>query len=378
MFLRTLGAVATDWQLGYRPSLDGVRGLGLAMVLVGHAGWPWNDSTAHQFGVEVFFVLSGFLITSLLIAEFQTAGGIDIRRFFVRRVRRLLPALVLFLGVVTVVGLFAKAFGGRTATLRGAAAGLTYSSDILPVHQLKLGPFEHLWSLAVEEHFYLVWPLVVVAIIAAVPTKWVLRAGLLASLIGCLCCVLWRARLVSVGAGAQWTRMYTATDTRALAPLAGCALAFVMRMFGPTSRRWVNEGVGLASVGTLLWLSGRPDAAWPPDLWLIGLPAATAAGIGLCYACAAQPTRTTLVLSLGWLRWLGSISYSGYLWHYPIFLLLGRMAHLSWSRALLGVGVTLAIAQFSTSVVEARFRRKAPRIPEAGSTSTPGLNVVPL
>ena len=128
------------------------------MVLAGHAGWPMAGNRAHELGVEVFFVLSGFLITVLLLEEHERTGTIALGRFFGRRARRLVPALVAVCLAVLAVGAWTNLleWGG---TRRGVIGGLTYSSDIVRIHGWDLGPLGHLWSLAVEEHFYLVWPI---------------------------------------------------------------------------------------------------------------------------------------------------------------------------------------------------------------------------
>ena len=211
------------------PALDGVRALAIALVLLFHGGFSWAGGGF--FGVDVFFVLSGFLITGLLVGEFRQRSGIGLRRFWAHRVRRLVPALLVMLaGVACYAEFFAPP--DTLGQLRSdAVATLLYGNN----WHLVTGtqgyfaalntprPLLHTWSLSIEEQFYLVWPLVVLAIM-----KWTrsLRVLLMVTVVGAVASAAEMAYLYHGGAGIN--RVYYGTDTRAQALLIGAALAIVL------------------------------------------------------------------------------------------------------------------------------------------------------
>src|SRR6266536_4879494 len=244
----------------HAPGLDGVRALAVLAVVVYHLG---TTGGAHLLpggflGVDVFFVLSGYLITSLLMVEGWQAGRISIRRFYQRRARRLLPALLALLLAVGVAGAFWLT--DQAAALRGElVAALTYVTNWWLIAQKasyfgggsRPSPLTHLWSLAVEEQFYLVWPLVMI-LLARLRTSRRVVLAVLAVLIA-----------ASTVAAALWydpwadpSRVYYGTDTRALAPLVGAALAFAVRpwwhraVLGAATRWWL-DGTGFGALAAL-------------------------------------------------------------------------------------------------------------------------------
>jgi peptidoglycan/LPS O-acetylase OafA/YrhL len=348
------GAV-DEWRLGYRPALDGVRGIACLMVFAGHAGWPVAHNAAHQWGVEAFFVLSGFLITSLLLDEAARSGRVSLGAFYLRRARRLLPAMLAMVALTTLAALVTGLFR-RDATIRGALTVLTYTTNMASVAGWDVGPFAHLWSLAVEEHFYLVWPVLVALIVRLAPRR---RPEIVACASLLLVCatVLWRWRLVHVGSGRTWQRMYTATDVRSLAPLLGGLLAARLRLAGS----WVKSAAVPAAIGgvsALLWLSGNPSVAKLPRIWLVALPLAAGAGALLCVAGSVGDNGATRVLSIRSLRSIGKLSYAAYLWHYPIFLWIGgTLTTMSTIETGLAVGLTFVCASLSDRFIESRFRK---------------------
>lgn len=316
------------------------------MVLAGHAGW--GPRSIHGIGVEVFFVLSGFLITSLLVEEWSDAGRVSLRRFYLRRARRLLPALALVLIAVT-----ALAWRGeisRDANSRGVLAGLGYATNWTRMVNDQLGVLEHLWSLAIEEHFYLAWPAIVVAILAVtrrLTGALVVAAALLAGSMA--------ARLMLVGGDYQ--RIANGDDTRAATLLIGCIAAIVVHqrpMWEPRTGRAVTAGVAAAVV--LWWAS---SAAWNSAgfLWLIVLPvAALAALVGVLLCCSTNPVAT--LLSNRRLVDLGKISYGAYLWHPLVYSLTGATVSARIGSTVVGVAATLGIAMLSYRYVESPIRRR--------------------
>lgn len=156
---------AERWQLGYRPGLDALRGVAVLAVMLGHVNVTGFDSGG-WVGVNVFFVLSGFLVTALLLKEHGQSGSIDLIAFYRRRFLRLMPAFVLVVVVVSAVRIFV---GDDHIRANAAASLLYYSNWYRIVSGDDMGPLAHTWSLAIEEQFYLVWPLVLLLLLPLVP-----------------------------------------------------------------------------------------------------------------------------------------------------------------------------------------------------------------
>ena len=361
----------------YLPELDGVRGLAVAAVLAFHGGVVWLRGGF--LGVDAFFVLSGFLITSLLLAEHRRTGRIRLVAFWGRRARRLLPALLLLL--VTVVAtapwllpptelamLRADAFGalGYLANWRMIYRGTGYFEQTAAPSML-----QHTWSLGIEEQFYLCWPLLILAVLAVARWRRVLLALCAVGTVGSAvdAALLYRPYDVN--------RAYFGTDTRATALLIGCGLAALLangvvprgrhRQSGAERHR-VLGGLALLGMLVLGWAWGHVDgtSGWLYAGGFAGLGLAVAAVIGHAVRSPASPT--AWLLRRPPLVWLGKISYGTYLWHWPVFLVLDGDRTGLTGPALLAVrcGVTLGIAAVSYHLVERPIRRRvllpAPRL----------------
>ncbi|MEO5951915.1 MAG: acyltransferase, partial [Chloroflexia bacterium] len=214
-------AEKAEFRLGYRPALDGLRGVFILFVLTVHGGVPFMQGAA--LGVDGFFALSGFLITTLLLQEWRQNGSISLKRFYIRRALRLWPALFVMLGVFGLLTLLAIRGEGATATWRGILLSSLYSSNLDTVifkdYTIGLGLMSHTWSLALEEQFYLLWPIVLMGLLALR-----LRGKWLAVSIGALVFTapLWRFLLLSGGRSTEL--FYVGMNTRADALLVGCTL----------------------------------------------------------------------------------------------------------------------------------------------------------
>ena len=323
-------------RLGRRPALDGLRGLAILLVFSVHCfGWPQGG----HLGVDLFFVLSGFLITTLLLEERTVEGRIDLRRFYGRRARRLLPALALLLATYLVIGA-AKGHNGAEAA---AAAGV-YVSNLIEAFSstptiLTHSGLDHLWSLAQEEQFYLVWPLVIPLL-----TRARKPVRLLAFVITAL--VFYRVGLALNGA--SHARLYNGPDTHADGLVAGAACAFLL-LNRPSFIASRLAAVIAAVIAFEALLVRAPTTGWDS----FGLPIAEAACVMILLAALTQPGWAA-ALSWSPLVWFGRISYSLYLWH---FMLLWAFAgHNRLIPATLSVGVAYA----STRWIEEPIRRRAP------------------
>lgn len=326
-------------RLGYRPELDGLRAVAVLAVVAEH--WRVLDAVGFQggwVGVDLFFVLSGFLITSLLLEE-AAAGGVSLRGFYVRRVRRLFPALAVFLAVCVGVAVLV---GGamQEATTVGALSAAGYVSNFVATNT-PVDLTSHTWSLSIEEHFYLVWPAVLIA-----AHRWRGELGVLAA-------ALTGAGVAVVLRQLEDGMVYTQTQLRADGLLIGCALAVVVRR-----RQASRVEAGVAGVVGAVWLLVVLVVASAFDRWVwswgFTLNALAAAAVILCVV-----TVRPRVLAHPALVRIGVLSYGIYLWHNAIgkalwWPSLGPLPTLP--RTLLLGALTGAVAVLSYELVETRFR----------------------
>jgi peptidoglycan/LPS O-acetylase OafA/YrhL len=350
----------------YVPGLDGIRALAVLCVIGYHLNVSWAQGG--MLGVGVFFTLSGYLITDLLLGHWNRHGDLGLGIFWLRRARRLLPALFLMLAVVSVwVAVFdaaqlaevrrqvvsAALYFANWSTI--AAHGSYFSRFAAPL------PLDHLWSLSIEEQFYLIWPWLLMLGIYMVRS----RIGLaLVTLLGGAVSALVMGRLYH--AGYDPTRVYEGTDTRACGLLVGAALAMVWptRIPRRAARRSVRSPLrldlmGVAGLVGVLLLVGKTNA-FSPFLYPYGfilLSVATAATV----AAVVNPSSLLgPILGCRPLRWIGVRSYGIYLWQWPIIVLWGpQRAGFDWPRAVLEVGATLVVASLSWRYVEEPIRHGA-------------------
>lgn len=314
-------------RLGHVPALDGLRGIAILAVLGMNA--EWSTLGGGFLGVDVFFVLSGFLITTLLVEEWQQAGDISLPRFLQRRALRLMPALVVLLVFATAHALVFKPTEDRIAALQLIAATLGYVVNwVIGVGQVH-GTLEHAWSLAVEGQFYLFWGAgLVLALRRGVRLRsllWTAVALLVAS-------ALWRAALWP--STIDLFRLYMGTDTRADSLLAGCilALAFVMQR---RAGRTTNPAF-LSALVPLAWMIVIAGFIWARPgsrmIYLGGFTVIAFATATIMWHALTNPT-SWMARWLAWrpLTWFGAISYSLYLWHVPLKNVLSVERLLPWT-----------------------------------------------
>ncbi len=310
-------------QFTYRPALDGVRALAVIAVLVSHhygAVDPGGWASGGFLGVDLFFVLSGFLITSLLFDEFGQSGRISLPGFWARRVRRLVPPLiVLFLGVAAYAVL--RAPPGAMARIRdGGIATYFYVQNwhLIVAAGGSGSPFTPMWSLAIEEQWYLVWPPLVLLLAAGARLG---RKAFLGVVVG-LAAISALEMALRYDGPASVRTLYHATDTRAQSLLVGAGLALLLgrttRVRGRSAAAAL-EAAGIVALGALVVLCGQAtgDSPWLYRGGFLGVALLSAIFI----AAAAQPSSPFLgrALSFRPVRWLGLISYEVYLFHRLVY-----------------------------------------------------------
>jgi peptidoglycan/LPS O-acetylase OafA/YrhL len=378
------------------PALDGVRAVAVALVLAEHGGIP--GVSGGFLGVDVFFVLSGFLITSLLLDELGGTGRIALAGFWIRRARRLLPALiVMVLAVVAARTFFPPE---STASLRDdAVAAFFWVANWAFVAQrtdyfsqgTPPSPLQHTWSLGVEEQYYLFWPLLVIAVVTVIGARarWAVFTLATAGAVGSA------AAAIVLASDAGVNRVYFGTDTRVQALLVGSAAAALLvrdwsvltaggTLIRTRWRRWVAGGLSVLGLAMLAALAHY--ATGSAREFRAGLLIVVALAAVLVVAPVALDQGGPVARAMAWrpLVWLGAISYGVYLWHWPIFLALNgeRTGWSGWRLFAVRCAATVAVAAASWWLLEQPIRRWrpvfVPMLPLAGATAATAAAVTML
>ena len=347
------------------PGVDGLRALAVATVFIFHAGGTWLPGGF--LGVDFFLVISGYLITSLLVAEQRSGGRIDLWRFWLRRVRRLIPALLLAIAGTLVAMLILH--WDEVPRLKGATlSAFAYVTnwyfifaDVPYVEKFgRPNVFTHLWSLAVEEQFYLFWPLVLAVILIVLKLRpWAI--GVLA-VAGAAFSTAWAWHLYDPYA-LPW-RIYYGTDTRAVGLFVGIVGAILLppsrlRPVASAVGRWGMEIIGLAALAGVLWCMFSIDEfenrLYQGGMLMLAIPA-----IVLIIVSAHPQTLLGKFWGLPALVWIGARSYGMYLWHWPVLMLTRPGDDVSISGApLVAIQIMLVvgISALSYRFVEQPIRR---------------------
>ena len=342
----------------YQPALDGVRGVAVALVLLFHGGFTWM--TGGYVGVSVFFTLSGFLITGLLLREHTSTGRVAMGAFYARRVRRLMPASLFCLAAISVAAAFGE-FAAVTNLRRDVLAALLQVAnwnalvgdnsyaELIAQNAGAIGPTDHFWSLSVEEQFYWVWPVVCAFAFGRIRSMAARRSAMLA------------AAAVAVAAApiiaAVWgpDAAYWATPARLGEILVGAALAMVLA--GRELRHRLVPWLG--AVGVVVILAAAvwwPVAGGPAYQGWLGVFALASAAL---IAGLQVPGPLRVAFSARPLVHLGRVSYGVYLYHWPIFAMLTarRTGLEGWGLFAVRMAVTMLVAELSFHLLEQPIRR---------------------
>lgn len=345
-------------RLRYEPGLDGVRGIGAIFVVLVHLGMIVIPATpsmptivpgAYVF-MDLFFVVSGFLITNLLISEQHRTGRTSFGGFYLRRGLRLLPALWVML-LAHVIYAWAVGFdvvGGarveRDSIALAALYGINFRLDTV-LSPVATG-LTHLWSLGIEEQFYALWPLAVAFVL---PVRR--RLGINVAILGSAAASIAVYRFARTSAGDDWMRLYTHTDTRADSLLIGALTAYLWA-WGKTSERVVTVG-GYLSVAAIALYTWRGDQTWRLNSQ-IGFTLMAIASAFIVLAAVDTDWAMNRILTFEPLRRLGVVSYGVYLWHVPVFVATAYLARdlPSGVRVTIALGVTALATALSWRFVE--------------------------
>ncbi|HXH20656.1 MAG TPA: acyltransferase family protein [Dehalococcoidia bacterium] len=343
----------------YLPGLDGLRALSVIAVVLYHAGQSWLPGGF--LGVEVFLVISGYIITAGLLAEWRETGSLAVVDFWGRRARRLLPAL--FVLLLALLAGAALASPGELPALRSDALAAFFYVTNWDLIFSRVDYFEsfgrppllqHLWSLAVEEQFYIVWPVVLALMLRLLRPRLAAAALLLAA---CASAVLMATLYEDVY---DASRIYYGTDTRAAGLLLGAALACFAPPGGQTSpgMRALAGVAGAAGLATLLGamlLIGQ----YEPFLYRGGFLVTGLGTAGVILAVSLPSDLISKPLGIPPLRWLGLRSYGVYLWHWPLLLLTAPLAEGAWWLLPAQLALIATVSEASFRLVEMPCRRGA-------------------
>ena len=335
--------VLSGIRLKYNPALDGLRAVAIVLVFLSHAHVPMFDGAF--YGVDLFFVLSGYLITSLLLKEYQQSGRLNYGRFYLRRFLRLGPALLLFLAVYWLVAPQLWPDDAHLVTQDVVVSGL-YLADYGIAFFDSPDSLLHMWSLAVEEHYYLIWPPLLALLLSQVTRRRLWLPVLLLTVL----MFVWRMYWIVQGQQ-EFYEVFFRFDTRATGMLLGSLLAvFAMHCPGGMEALYARRKYLLWTLPAVPFLiAGYEWGDMGALLWGGTVVELAAAAIII----AVSQHRGTLydMLSLPGLVWLGRISYGIYLWHYPIVRVL--RAHMPWEMVIvLGLPISTALAALSFYTIE--------------------------
>lgn len=331
-------------QIKYIPALDGIRAIAVLAIIAFHAKVPGTDSAL--IWVDVFFVLSGFLITSILLKEFSATNDISLRTFYINRFLRLFPALLLLLATYIIVAPIVWPKIPAIHHIRDAIVSGFYISNYTKAFYNFPSILSHTWTLSVEEQFYLVWPPLLLLLLKAGGRKTALAGTLFLFLLA------WAWRNYSDIHNLPWIELYTRFDTRCSSLIIGAALAFAPLSKIPAPMKALSAILTIPLIAYAI-----ATTEWRGELFFReGVVCGQAIAIFSIIAATNSGSLFSRILENPSLMHIGKLSYSAYLWHYPILYVL--RAHFEWQYSLaMGLPASIILAQLSYYSVERWAKR---------------------
>lgn len=356
----------------YFKGIDGLRAVAVLSVLFSHAQAP--GIKGGWIGVDIFFVISGFLITTILLKEYALRGTFSIKNFYMRRILRLIPALLLLIAFLLVYAWFFTSKKVFLSVLYESAITIAYAQNWILAHGAPRGFLAHAWSLSLEEQFYIIWPLLLGILLRIFkrPQQLVLF------LVFLIAVVVWH-RVHLFETGATYRRLYLMLDTRADCLLIGCLLAVVhFHKMIPSAEKlkvWLRVPLVLSIV--LYFYTMQFDHRSATIQFYGYFFIAVASGIAILHLVTVPDSLFGKVLSDARARWIGKISYGIYLWHWPIFKILKAQFHSPWYvLASVGIVLTFVCASLSYYLVEEKFLKRKHRY-SATDKAVPAIEISP-
>jgi peptidoglycan/LPS O-acetylase OafA/YrhL len=345
-------------KLGYRPELDGLRGISILIVYIHHLYSPLMP--AGFLGVDIFFVLSGFLITSLLVEEWNRKGSISLKDFYIRRALRLMPAVFLLILITGALALVVLDKSTASETYQGIWLTLSYVSNWLYAfgYFSVENPLGITWSLAIEEQFYITWPLLL-----SLTLRFKLRRRWILCILALIIAIIPLHRKMLLEQGANILRLYYASDTHADGLLIGCLVGLLVSWdLLPHNKRcgiWMKF---LAALGIIFFGYSVSLPSWMNSLLYVCVGftlVSLSVALSLIVMILSPPKFALLVLKFTPLVWIGRISYGLYLWHWPVrwFIYQRKALPASTEQLVTAVVLSLLLPTLSYHFVEKPFLR---------------------
>ncbi len=336
-------------KLGYIPALDGLRGMAIIGVMIYHAGILKGGS----IGVDMFFVLSGFLITSLLISEFDGYGSINLKNFYIRRILRLAPALIVMLIVYCLASFVVLSEEKANRNYIDALISVAYLTNWARAFSIHPPDFlGHTWSLSIEEQFYIVWPTVLVLLLRLSNKRHhILVVAASTALLS------WMLRLYLSMNGSSPIRLYNGLDTRADALMVGCTLGVVLvsGLGSENAYKTLQKHLVILGPLSMIGLLTFSVIVYWGDPWMFHYGyfiVELLTAVLVLDLLINQKSIIRKLLVTRWLVWVGSISYGLYIWHFPIYRTLHAMGVRGSTFIVLSLFISFTIATLSYYAME--------------------------
>jgi len=338
-------------KFGYVPELDGMRGVAILAVMIFHAGAPFLQGGF--IGVDIFFVLSGFLITSLIINEYDSSSSLNLKNFYMRRLIRLAPALFLLLLVFTLLSALLLSKDKAQSNHIDTIISLFYMSNWARAFSIHPPDYlGHTWSLSIEEQFYILWPLTLLGLLRTFTNRWVIAFIAFSFAISA-----WLLRIYLIDNGSSFERLYNGLDTRADTLMMGCALGVILSSGLLSNKiqlvlsKWLSI-LAPCVILCLVFISITMTWTNPKMYYWVFFAVEIFTVIILLHLFVNRDSFIHKLLSMKWIVWVGSISYGLYLWHYPIYRVMKSLDYSGYEVITYGTFITFMVSMLSFYFLE--------------------------